>query len=298
MFAKRNSLTLAVVWLMLLTVGIVWYTKDARQLVDVLEQEKKIKKSLATSQAQIARLTQVETMHEKLSEQWSDSPKRIISAEEPAFTLSYINWIVSSNELDIYYDFVLNEKIKSGDYTKFVYTLTGEGTYNDINKMIWCLTYEPILYKINNITLRRSNENSELLRFNLKLQGFTVESQIETAEDFNHVGLSSIDDYQDQHDIFEPLVRLATAKRSDRLRNALPPKQPGQIDVEKASLKAVTNNSVFLSEGNTGLIELKVGDEVYLGRLIDINQEVNEAQFLINKSGKSQRITLRINERD
>ncbi|MCG8605355.1 hypothetical protein MJD09_10190 [bacterium] len=300
MFAKRNSLTLATIWLILLLIGIFWYVKDARVLMEVMQAKKKYAALLQTSQAQIQRLTEVETVYEQMAEKWTSSPKRIIAAEEPTFTLSYLNWIVSSNDLDINYDFVLNDKNKSGDYSRFTYTLTGEGSYEALNEMIWYLTYRPVLYKINNITMNRADAVSDHLKFSMRLQGFTVEGDARNPDDLKPFEAIAGGAYQAQHDIFKPLVRArkAIAKNILDQRPKLPLKRPGQVDVEKAKLRAVTPSSVFVSEGKSGMVQLEVGDTVYLGKLVKINLASNQAEFLITKHGRSRKITLGIDTRD
>ncbi|MFQ5864308.1 MAG: hypothetical protein ACE5IW_03670 [bacterium] len=299
MFARRNSITLGVIWILLLVIGIFWYIKDTRKLFDVLKEQSNLSSLLSESQAEIKRLTEVEKIHEELRERWLNAPKVIISADEPSFSLSYINRISSVNNLSLEYDFVLNEKKKTGNFTKFVYTLSGEGTYNDIYKLIWYLTYEPILYKINSIELSRSDPDSDLLKFNMKLQGFTVDSDSEIGEEFSELRTTNGKAVPRQYDIFSPLVKPkpVVVETPKPAKPKLPPKLPGQIDVEKATLKAVTNNSVFISEGNSGVVELKIGDPVYLGRLVGINQKTNEAEFIITKFGKSQQIILGIDQR-
>ena len=298
MFAKRNSLTLGAIWLALLLGGVFWYVKDARTLVEVMQARKQYTAAVEKSQSQIERMTQVEALYEQMQEKWNHSPKQIISAEEPAFTLSYLNEIVSSNDLDISYDFVLNDQKRSGDYNKFTYTLTGEGSYEDINELIWCLAYQPVVYKINNITLNRTQDNSDKLKFNMRLQGFTLVGDSETGMELTQPGMSLARIFEPQYNIFKPLLaRTRTEKRRRQEKPRLPAKLPGQIDVEKSKLKAVTPNSVFLSEGS-GLVELAVGDAVYLGKLVKINQSANEAEFVLTKFGKTARITLGIDERD
>jgi hypothetical protein len=296
MFAKRNSVTLFAFWLVLLVVGIFWYVKDARNLVDVASEEKSLNELLSKSQEEIKRLTQVESVHEEMRRKWQDAPKMIISADEPSFTLSYINWIMSSNDLTIDFDFVLNNKKKSGDQTIFTYSLTGEGPHSDIYKMIWHLTYEPILYKINSLTLTPSAVDSDVLKFVIALEGYTVDSQSEMVDDFASLRPSKDYDYSFVNNLFEPLIKprpvVVAAPKVEAPK--LPPKLPGQIDVERATLKAVTSNSIFISEGGGAPVQLKVGDAVYLGRLVSINMDRNEADFLITKFGVSQSVSLRI----
>jgi hypothetical protein len=302
-FARRNSVTLAAIWLLLLVIGIFWYTKDTREHVTRIEELQQARQTLKESRQQIQRLTKVETDHEETNQKWQTAPKRILSAEEPAFTLSYINWIISSNNLsNIYYDFKLNEKKQVNNHTEFIYTLNGEGTYNDIFRMIWYITYEPILYKIQSLSLRNKSDNSEYIAFTMKLQGFTVASSSEEEiDDTMYYRPADSRAVVANMDVFRPLISqrpIMTVKKNADVKPTLPPKLPGQIDVEKASLKAVTNNSIFISEGGGSVIELNIGDSVYLGRLVRIDQTTNQAEFIITKFGKSQRKVLRINERN
>jgi len=296
MLAKRNSLTIGLFWILLVAVGVFWYIKDTRGLEKALQEEKKYKEILAQSQDEVKRLTQVETIHKEMEAKWKTAPKIIISADEPSFTLSYINWIMSANNLGIDFDFVLNQKKNIGDYTKFTYTLTGEGPYTDVYKLIWQLTFQPILYQINFINLRLGDQEAGTLKFNMGLDGYTVESESATAVDLNQFRPSQTYGFRLVNNVFDPLVRPRPVfvERPRPEQPKLPPKKPGEIDVEKATLKVVTSNSIFISEGKSGLVALKVGDPVYLGRLVSINQQRNEAEFLITKFGNSQRIVLTI----
>ncbi|MFQ5648518.1 MAG: hypothetical protein ACE5IY_01130 [bacterium] len=304
MFARRNSLTLAIIWILILIVGTFMYLRDANKLVSAIDQEKKVSELLSQSQNEVRRLTDVESIHEELSKHWQQSPKRIISADEPSFTLSYINWIVSTYNLNIYYDFVLNSKDKTDLVTKFTYTLAGEGPYNDIVQLIWHLTYEPILYIIDTITLTRRQDDFDYVKFAMKLNGFSVDSQSEMTEDLADFSGMQTNALPRQYDIFKalvvpkPIVEVKKTPPKPRPKPQLPKRKPGEIDVQKASLKAVTSGSVFMADESGTVKELKVGDSVYLGRLVRINQQRNEAEFMLTKFGKTERIILTINERN
>lgn len=304
MFAKRNSLTIAIIWLVLLVTGAVWYFSDTNTLKQAQKDIEKYEKQLAESQSKVRRLTQVENIHQEISEKWRRRPKRIVTAEEPSSTISYLYRIITEHNLNIYYDFVLNDKKQADKVTRFNFTITGEGPYQDIFRMVYYLTYEPILYKINSLTLKKSDGDSEYMQFIMKLQGYSVESEPDSLETATHFRLTDYNQTLKAYDVFKPLVQKVKAvvaqKKGDtpKPKPKLPPKLPGQIDVEKASLKAVTNNSIFISEGKSGVKELRVGDTVYLGRLVAIDQQNNRAIFDITKLGRRKRVVLSIDERN
>ena len=304
MFAKKNSLTIAVIWLILLCTGVIWYFSDTSTLKKIHKKIGTFEEKLADSQSKVKRLTEVETLHKEISAKWQNRPKRIITAEEPSSTISYLYKIISDHNLNIYYDFVLNDKKEVKKVTKFNFTIKGEGPYEDIYRMIWYLTYEPILYKINSLTLKKHDQNSDYLRFTMKLRGFSVASAPDSLEanSVSNFRLTNFNRTTRQHDIFTPLITTTpkvVAKKTPTVkpRPKLPPRLPGQIDVEKASLKAVTSNSIFISQGKSGVKQLKVGDTVYLGKLVAIDQQKNQAIFVIDKLGKRKKITLSLDER-
>ncbi len=296
MFAKRNSITLAALWLILLIIGIFWYINDTRSLVAMMKEQVELSSVLKDSQKEIKRLVSIENKYTELNELWLNSDKKIIAADEPAFSLSYINWIMSRNNLPIDFDFTLNSKGKAESHTKFVYTLNGEGSYKNIMRLIWYLTYEPILYQINSINLRRTSKGQDFLQFNIKLQGYSVENDLE-LDGYSELVPTSQSDLSSHYDVFNPLIKpKPKIIKREVVIPKLPPKKPGEINVEKATLKAITNNSIFITDGGD-LKELKVGDAVYLGKLIGINQSTNEATFVLTKFGQSQSITLSLDYR-
>jgi len=294
MFAKRNSITLAAIWLILLLVGIFLYVKDTRRLVEAMHQKVTLSTKLESSQHEIARLKGIEDEHSKLSQLWLSMPKKIVSADEPSFSLSYFNWIMTRYRLVVDFDFELNQIKQLDSYTKYVYTLNGESAYGEILRLIWHITHEPILYRINSIRLN-STGDPQLLSFSIELEGYAMNDELEIAE-FSELSPASYASLPVQHDIFAPIIK-PKPKRVVAEAPKLPPKLPGQIDVELASLQAVTSNSIFIADPGNGVKELKVGDAVYLGRLVRIDTQRNEAEFRITKFGKTQRITLGINYR-
>lgn len=303
MFARRNSLTLALIWIIMLAVGVFWYYSDAENLLVAVAEEQQLKLDLQKSQAEVKRLTEVKSTHDKMADQWRNSSKRIISADEPSFTLSYLNLIMSTFNLNIYYDFILNSKAKNGDVTTFTSTIAGEGPYDDLNQLVWHLTYQPILYLIESFAISQSTE-PDFVKFSMKIKGFTVDSKSEINEDFSEFQRMVAGGYTRQNDIFRPLLAkkpkaVASTKPSQfkPIVPTLPKKKPGEVDVQTASLKAVTPSSVFISDRGIGMKELKVGDSVYLGRLVAIDQQKGEAEFRLNKLDKMETIILRIDQR-
>ena len=78
MFAKRNSITLAALWLILLIIGIFWYINDTRNLVEMMKEQVVLSSTLKDSQKEIKRLVSIEKTYSELNEHWLDADKKII----------------------------------------------------------------------------------------------------------------------------------------------------------------------------------------------------------------------------
>ena len=81
MFAKRNSITLAALWLILLIIGVFWYINDTRNRVAMRKEQGDLSLELKASQKEIKRLVIIEKTHSELSQKWLNSTKKIYVIE-------------------------------------------------------------------------------------------------------------------------------------------------------------------------------------------------------------------------
>lgn len=87
------------------------------------------------------------------------------------------------------------------------------------------------------------------------------------------------------YDIFYPLVRTEIA-----------PNKEGLLDVQSAQLLALIPDGAFLSDASGNTYLLWEGDKVYLGYLTNINYQNNEVNFVLNKGGIIENITLQLHK--
>lgn len=76
----------------------------------------------------------------------------------------------------------------------------------------------------------------------------------------------------------------------------VPPNEDGLVDVEKSRLIALSTGKAFVKNQDRDVVELNIGDAVYLGTLRKVDQKQQTATFLLNRGGIYDWVTLSIEE--
>lgn len=296
MNTRRNSITIGLLWLSLIFIGSLWYTKETKQLKKMNIKNKKLSQQLDGSLEVIQTLKSTENKYYLLKQKWDQAPKKILAVEEPSFSLHYLNWLVNKYDLLLDFDFALdNINNNEDDISTFRFTLTGEGSYHDIYHLIWLITKNPLLYQIESFFLRSS---PNLLDFKMEIQGFSLTEKWGVDHKFSLDSMRPVASISLFHDAFKSLRTSQKPKRTANMfyreisKPLSKPKADGLIDVAQSTLQAVANGRAYLKDKNGKLIGLKVGDKVHLGILKNINQKKSEVEFILNKQGVNQKITL------
>lgn len=288
-YATRNNLTISGILLLLIIIGFFWYRSEAKALDEVNLSNDQLQRQLQGDLEVSDTIGQFQVERDSLEQKLVGSSKKLINAKEPTFSLSYINWLIETYGINLDFDFFLNEKKPGKRYTTFVYTLNGEGDYQNFCSLIWYITHNPILYNIKNVNLKRSDKNPDLLNFTVMLEGYSMSEAWESGDDlamissrmnwnseFGYNAFASR--YLTKPVVEKPIVTKPVVK-------PVIPRPSGLIEVEKASLIAIANNKIYLrSKADGKVVSLKVGDRVDRGRLIRINQSMNQAEFEVATS--------------
>ena len=150
-------------------------------------------------------LNSVKSEHVSLLQRWDQAPKQILAADEPSFTLYYLNWLLTNYDVLLDFDFTLNKMTTDGDILKFSFTLAGEGPYHDIYRLIRFITKNPILYQIESIFIQNKNEDSNFLSFQMQIHGFSLTKEWEAEREFSFASIKPITENLLFHDAFKPL---------------------------------------------------------------------------------------------
>jgi Tfp pilus assembly protein PilO len=299
MYAKRNSLTILAFLLLLSGVGFFWYRSEAKDLARVSAKNKELTMQLRGALEVAETLAYVTAERDSLQRLWKKSPKKILNTEEPAFSLSYINWLIRTHNLALDFDFYLNDKKAKNEYTVFTYTLSGEGDYRNFCTLVWHMTRNPLLYHIKSVTMRRSDNDPKLVSFNVTFEGYSMNKDWEVKREVAMTAASFDWEAEFRHDSFESMFPVVIEPKpepkvaSRPVVEAPPPKPkepPGLLEVETATLLAITNDKAYLRAKDGKVVPLKIGDQVRHGRLTRLEPSRNQAEFVLESESGSSRI--------
>lgn len=297
MHSKRNSLTILLLLLLLSGAGYFWYRSEARELSRVMAKNAELNKQLRGALEVAQTLTAVQADYDSVLLRWKQSPKKLLSTQEPAFSLSYINWLINVHNLDLDFDFFLNDRKVQNEFTVFSYTLNGDGDYHNICSLIWYITQNPILYQIKSVNFKRSGDDPQMLNFVVKFEGYSMTKSWEVGSEVSLASLQFDWETEFAFDAFKGL--LAPVKPVSAPASAPPPRRreeaPGLLDIEKASLVAITNDKAYLRARDGKIFVLGSGDRVRRGALARVDQRLNQVEFrLETESGDSRLVQLKI----
>ena len=297
MYVKRNSITIALLVALVLICGFIWHSRETKILKEVTLKNKELAKQFAGSRQVAQTLETVEKKYDILKEAWDQAPKKILSAEEPALTVSYINWLTNENRISFDFDFILDNISKNQEISFFSFTLTGDATYYDIYQFIWYLTQNPLLYQIEDFSLQRKEENSNVLSFKVKATGYFMDQELEMKHGFDFESIKSVSKSTQFHDVFKstiqkPKPRIAKTVFYKSTKPIVNKVNKDLLDVNTISLQALANGRAYILTQDKKMKTLQVGDKVRSGSLIAIDKEKSEAVFSVRINGFDKRITL------
>ena len=175
------------------------------------------------------------------------------------------------------------DKFDENEFTYYEYKITGNGEYNDIFKIIYSIEHSKELKKIKSVSINNivsSDENNVpqfLVRSTIIVDVYFAHNDRFSTKKLIENDLTS----RPQYDIFYPLIR-----------NEIPPNNEGLLDVQGAKLLAIIPEGAFLSSSNGTTFLLWEGEQVYLGYLTKIDYDNNKVNFIINKGGIIENISL------
>lgn len=186
------------------------------------------------------------------------------------------------------------DRISSEIYGEFKvekFQINGESKFSDLFHLINLFETSPELYKIQLKEIKQTfstNERGRLeekVLFTLFLDAIYTNNEtfkfISDRERPNLRTVFYINDY------FESLIKIE-----------IPPNDAGLFEVDGAKLLAILPDAVYLIDKKGNAFTLAEGDEVYLGYLTKINYQNHSCEFLLNKGGILERVTLKIDEKE
>lgn len=178
---------------------------------------------------------------------------------------------------------------KEEHFNKFIYSLNGTATFNDLYKLIYAIEQSKELKKVSNVALTNFVKVDEE-GFAHYLVNYKFDASVYFSDN-DRFASSSIKENRltanPLYDVFYPLIR-----------NEIPPNVDNLLDVQNAQLLALIPEGAFLSNANGDTYLLWEGDEVYLGYLTEIDYQNSQVHFIMNKGGIIEKVTLSLVEKN
>ncbi|NLT51396.1 MAG: hypothetical protein GXX85_10805 [Ignavibacteria bacterium] len=174
---------------------------------------------------------------------------------------------------------------KKEHFSIYNYRLTGVAYFNDVYKLLYAIEQSKELKKVSSVSLANYVKVDDegipyyLVNFSLDIQVLNSDNDRFASSNFKENKLVPNQIY----DVFYP-----------QIRNEIPPNVDNLLDVQSAQLLALIPDGAFLADAKGNTYLLWDGDEVYLGHLTDIDYDRNQVNFILNKGGIIERVSLKL----
>lgn len=141
----------------------------------------------------------------------------------------------------------------------------------------------------------------------VSLKQGTILSQLKQQGEYTYVkfgklqGWISADDITDKAKALDLHIKRVSASRMYNpfypLIHSIPKNDEGLVDVDQSSLIALSAETAYLIDQTGNLVNLNIGDEVYLGWLKKIDQMKQTAHFTLNRGGVIEKVVLKVDDK-
>lgn len=274
----RNSIVLGV--LLLLVIGVGGYITmfyQPRKIAGFNAEAKKIEAQLSDNTQQMSAIAAMETTLRETILRWENRTKEFSGSDAAAETYSFLSDAMDesgSKNLKVNVTFT-GTRAASNKINFNTYKIAGNSEFANIFRFMWLIENGRRLYKIHNVTLKSEEHQVADLAgvrmvFEFELQSyFTNESALSQSvmrPDSTPQPITS--------NAFMPLVFAAVPQNIHNL-----------VDPETILVKALSSTRALVQTEDGRLITLKVGSEVYLGKVTAIDVHEGSITFSMNKGG-------------
>lgn len=280
--AIRNTLILVIVFILFAGLGwgyIYYYQKPEIE---------KLQEQVDNKHTELQQNQQIASQFEAISETYQEASQYFNNYEKALYT--------SSNEDNVYdflnslnagesfnnFNFTFTDSVIHNNYGILNMQISGDGAYRNVVNFVRQVELSKPLNKVKNVTITPAETEGE---FNRVEYTFYLESYYDRSKILEDPSLNiSSNVYASVYNPFFPLIR-----------SVFKPNTAGFVDISKSRLVALSTDRVFIVDQNGVMQQVKVGEEVYLGRLSSINLNTKTATFTLNKGGIVKRETLEVN---
>ena len=288
-YALRNSIVIGVLLVLALGVGIYWIEMRWVEQIDVLEaREKELRGDLKNINAMLSIYDSTLATLNRLKDRWQARRQIVPAKDNPARTLAYLYELL--NPLSVNFDFLHKGDNDEASYSVNTYALQGEGRFKDIYAFIWQLEHGRRFHTVDLLQLEYSESGGGKRS---DKWDWTTFKMIFRA--YFEPG-SRVEDLPATEELVPPVLGTRNPFRP-LITKTLPENHLGLFEVEGAQLKGLSHNMVYLMDRSGQIHHLHKGDRVFMGKLDKVDIFRNQVEFVLNKGGIWERVTLNVETR-
>lgn len=280
-YGLRNTLILLFFLLLINGSGFAYF--HFFQKVEIEELEERQDRLEQEYQQSVETAEMVPMLREQFEEATSiieNFNKTIFSNNNADEVFRYLTLINAGTNIN--FNFTFRDSTSSEQYGIIDSEITGTGPYRNVVRFINAIEYSEPVQRINNITLTPAGESEGYQNVNFTFNLQSHYDRVDVFDNNNRTPDIAFRSNQSNHNPYYPLIRNIPENEDD-----LP-------DVEASRLIGVRANAIYLIDQNGRMITLRENDNVYLGRVEDINMQQGSATFRLNKGGIIDVVTLEV----
>lgn len=287
-YALRNSLTIAVLLLVVLGGGYYWVgVRQVEQLESRQARYDELKAELEVVESILAIFDSTKAELDTLKARWQAQDQVVPATDTPDRTLAYLDELQKLAGGRLKFDFLFKVREDYERYSTNIYGVQGKGSFETLYSFLWHLEHGHNFYTVDRLQVvyrepdtGERGDDWEWVQFSMVLRAyFQPSSRVENLPPSrgrpNPAPLAL--------NYFRPLIT-----------RTLPPNTEGLLELDGALLKGLTNNTVFVEDRNRALHVLERGQRIYLGWLDRVDIRRNRAEFVLNKGGIWERVSLTV----
>lgn len=295
---NSRTYTLVLLFIALLVAGGGFYLTEVRQPAKI-EQMENARKVAKLQQAEVSQLLAEESATEEQAEEtvrkWEARYKYIPEEMETPDIVQYLEGHTRSGFES--FNINLEGVTRQSDFSYYTFNVEGTAYYSSLYHFIWHIENNRQFYRLHNLSLQHTDvfdenprtgeqQRKDMVKFSFKLDAYFdgAEGMSATEGELMPAPVALLPDSLPAQNSFYPHVRAE-----------LPPNDELLVDVEKARLVSIAGGTAVF-EDERGQHVLQEGDDVYLGRIIEIHPGRAAVRARLNKGGVVDTVEVRIED--
>ncbi len=281
----KNTLIILVIFLgIFLSAGFYHLVIQKSKIRDKEKRIKDLKLFQLDTEALTRQLTSLKKRVAELDSVLANRKYNIPYKFSQAGFFDFVNQISYSFSSNSFVNVEFEENETAASFNIYNYTVSGTADFGDLDRMVYAIEESKQLKKISNMVLSNNVKVDKdgtphfLVNYKFKVKVYYSLNDRFFVKDVKENSLVPNPAY----DFFYPLIR-----------NEIPPNVDRLLDVQTAQLLALIPDGAFLSDASGNTYLLWEGDQVYLGYLTNIDYQNSIVNFVLNKGGIIENVSLK-----